>query len=198
MIVHQRVDRDMPSMLNWFKEHRRRKRNAHDLYGSIVTLSRQPDLFRGIDGLDTVEGRFEILVAHMFLYLERLQREGEATRPLSQELVDLFFADMDTTMRELGVGDMAVPKKIKGIATAFGGRMKGYTDVMEQESRDPLLHHLAECFDAVPGPESAAAGKLAAYLHACRDELARLPVDDLHRPLGTFSAVLLGTEGSGR
>ncbi|MFQ5626702.1 MAG: ubiquinol-cytochrome C chaperone family protein, partial [Methyloligellaceae bacterium] len=88
-------------MLNWIARRARAKRNAHDLYGSIVALSRTPAIYDTLNVPDTAEGRFEILVLHIFVCLERMN--GKAAL-LAQDIVNLFFADMDTTSRELGVG----------------------------------------------------------------------------------------------
>ena len=113
-------------MFSWITARTRRKRNAHNFYGSIVALSRAPVLYTDFGVPDTVEGRFEILVLHMFAAMERLNLENGAQEQLSQDLVNLFFADMDTTSRELGVGDLKVPKKMRLLAAVFEERIAAY------------------------------------------------------------------------
>lgn len=108
------------------------------LYGSIVALSRQPALYRACNVSDTVDTRFEVLAAHMFLFLELLRRDPEERGSIAQELVDKFFTDMDTTQRELGVGDLAVPKKMRKIAVLFDERMIGYQAAFDEAASGPL------------------------------------------------------------
>jgi cytochrome b pre-mRNA-processing protein 3 len=171
-------------MLRWFKQRRVRKRTAHNLYGSIVASARQPELFRHFGIPDTVEGRFETLTAHMFLFLERLRREGEGDTPLAQALVDAFFADMDTTMRELGVGDLAVPKKMRALASVFHERLNAYRKAMDTGGSDELIRLVGENLNLPDGDDSRAPALLAAYMRDCLAELGRQPIEQLHLPPG--------------
>lgn len=124
-------------MFSWISARTRRKRDAHNFYGSIVALSRAPALYSDYGVPDTVEGRFEILVLHVFAALERLGHENGAQGKLNQDLVNLFFDDMDTTSRELGVGDLTVPKKMRVLAAVFEERMAAYKKAFEDN--DPRL-----------------------------------------------------------
>jgi cytochrome b pre-mRNA-processing protein 3 len=181
-------------MLRWFKRRRFRKRTAHNLYGSIVASARQPELFRQFGIADTVEGRFEILTAHMFLFLERLRRGGEADAALAQALVDAFFADMDTTMRELGVGDLAVPKKIRALASVFGERLNAYREAMDAADPDELTRLVGATMEFAEESKDRAPALLAGYMRRCLAELERQPVEELHLPAG--AAISGGAAGS--
>lgn len=172
-------------MLRWFKQRRVRKRTAHNLYGSIVASARQPELFRRFGIPDTVEGRFEILTVHMFLFLERLRRQDKADTPLAQALVDAFFADMDTTMRELGVGDLAVPKKMRALASVFHERLNAYREAMDAADPDELTRLIGTNVDFAESANGRAPALLAAYMRDCFAELERQPVERLHLPAGT-------------
>jgi cytochrome b pre-mRNA-processing protein 3 len=114
------------------RERRRRERIAHDLYSSIITQSRQPQFYLSGAVPDTLDGRFELIVLHAFLVMRRLNHVAapvtEAAKTLSQALFDLMFDDMDQNLRELGVGDMSVGKKVKQMAQAFYGRVAAYED----------------------------------------------------------------------
>ena len=96
---------------------------AEALYGAIVAAARQPGFYRDWAVPDTVEGRFEMMVLHMYLVLERLKPEPE---PFRQTLTDLFFSDMDRSLREMGAGDLGVGKKVRKMAEAFFGRVAAY------------------------------------------------------------------------
>src|SRR4051812_22915736 len=80
------------------------------IYGMIVAQAREPVFYRTLGVPDTVEGRFDMVLLHLWLVLRRL-RESEGGVALSQALFDHFCADMDANLRELGVGDLTVPKR---------------------------------------------------------------------------------------
>jgi cytochrome b pre-mRNA-processing protein 3 len=118
-----------------------------------------------------VQGRFEMIVLHMFLVLGRLKGEGQE---LAQRLVDEFFRDMDRSLRELGVADVGVGKKVRRMAEAFYGRLAAYDKGL---AGDP--HDLAAALDRNVFPDggnAAAARKLAAYAASQRQHLAGQPL----------------------
>ena len=103
----------------------RKPATGQTLYGAIVAAARQPKPYQDWGVPDTVDGRFEMLVLHLYLVLERLPTDAETLR---QSLTDLFFADMDRSLREMGVGDLSVGKKVRKMAEAFYGRATAYTE----------------------------------------------------------------------
>ena len=100
-------------MLTWFRARKRSQRTAAELYGSIVTAARREAFYLKYGVPDTPDGRFAMVVAHTYLVLERLRQEGEAAKELSRAVVEAFVSDMDDCMREMGVGDLTVPRKVK-------------------------------------------------------------------------------------
>lgn len=100
-----------------------RRRAAHGLYRAVVDHARTPAFFRDLGVPDTPEGRFEMIALHVALVVRRLRREGARGQALGQELFDLMFADMDTSLRELGVGDLSVGKYVKRLARNFYARL---------------------------------------------------------------------------
>ncbi len=86
---------------------------ASALYGAIVAQARNPVLYAELGVPDTVDGRFEMVVLHTIVFLDRLQREGEAGKAIGQRIFDLHCTDMDQSLRELGIGDLGVPKRMK-------------------------------------------------------------------------------------
>lgn len=103
-----------------------RQKTIERLYGAIVAQARQPVFYRDLGVPDTVEGRFDFIVLHMHLVNTRLSAEGEAGVALGQELLDRFFEDMDASLREIGIGDLKVPKKMRTLAEAYLGRSASY------------------------------------------------------------------------
>jgi cytochrome b pre-mRNA-processing protein 3 len=94
---------------------------VYALYGAIVAQSRRSHFYAEWGVPDTVTGRFDMICLHMALVFRRLRRESPAARSFSQALFDLFFKDMDRSLREMGAGDLAVPKKIQKMTTMFYG-----------------------------------------------------------------------------
>ena len=119
-----------------FRNRRDPGRTAADaLYARAVERSRRPELYATMGAPDTVEGRFELLTAHVVLIIERLNRDGERGRAMGQALFDLYLRNLDGALREMGVGDLAVGKRMKGLGKIFYGRAVAYAAAFE--SRDP-------------------------------------------------------------
>ena len=91
---------------------------VHAVYGAIVEQAREPAFYGATGVADTPSGRFAMVALHGFLAMDRLGREREARR-FSQDLFDMMFTDMDRNLREMGVGDLSVGKKVKGLAQYF-------------------------------------------------------------------------------
>jgi cytochrome b pre-mRNA-processing protein 3 len=104
-----------------------RNRKIDDLYGAIVAQSRHAAFYIGYGVPDTIDGRFDLIVLHMVLLLARLDRGGPSARDLGQSLFDRFCRDLDANLREMGVGDLAVPNECGGLPKRF------------MEDRPPIL-----------------------------------------------------------
>ena len=141
------------------------------LYGSIMTQSRAPHFYAVLKVPDTVDGRFDMLVMHTYLVIARLRDGGEAATRLSQELFDHMFRDMDHALRELGVGDMGIGKRIQKMAAKFYGRGEAYDEALSQPGDTALHDAIARnVFAGVEVPADAVS-KLAAYLRAAQTSL---------------------------
>jgi cytochrome b pre-mRNA-processing protein 3 len=103
-----------------------REASIASLYGAIVAQARRPAFYQIYGVPDTVNGRLEMIMLHAVLVLRRLQDETAESRDLGQGLFDRFCRDMDDNMREMGVGDLTVPRKMRRIGEAFYGRQAAY------------------------------------------------------------------------
>lgn len=140
------------------------------LYGAIVAQARAPAFYRLYGVPDTVNGRLEMVMLHAVLLLQRLEREA-ALRALGQGLFDRFCRDMDDSMREMGVGDLAVPRKMRRIGAAFYGRQAAYRAALEAPDERALAAALERnVFAGAAGGEAAL--RLAAYARAAAGRLA--------------------------
>ncbi len=175
-------------MLNWLSRRAKRKRNAHDIYGSIVTLSRSPALYTELAVPDTLEARFEVLMLHVFLFVGRIQNDEEDARPLAQEVVDLFFADLDTTSRELGVGDMVVPKKMRNLAGVYHERMTQYGSALKADDRSDLSKEFKQIVYHDDESAERHAAMLSDYAWNLMQELSGTPLGKLSSVHERFGA----------
>jgi cytochrome b pre-mRNA-processing protein 3 len=114
------------------------KKQAHGAYLHIVAQARKPFFYREYGVPDTIDGRFDIIILHMFLVIHRLRSTPEAAEFI-RSLSEVFFADMDRSLREMGVGDTGVGRRVKDMAQAFYGRLQAYEQAVEQPER------LTEC-----------------------------------------------------
>lgn len=102
----------------------RQRAVAFDLYGRIVAQARLERFYADWGVPDTRDGRFEMIGLHAALVMQRLRMEGAPGQELAQALFDLMFADMDHSLREIGVGDLSVGKYIKRMAQTFFARAR--------------------------------------------------------------------------
>lgn len=116
-------------MLNWFRRRAEAARKAGEIYGNVVAAARRPVFYGALRVPDTPEGRYELIALHLFLALEAL-RVRDGGEDISQRIIEAFVADMDDCMREMGVGDMAVPKKVKRAAAGFYERAQSYRQAL--------------------------------------------------------------------
>jgi cytochrome b pre-mRNA-processing protein 3 len=152
------------------------------IYGMIVTRAREPLFYRDLGVPDTVNGRFDLLLMHLWLVLRRLKSVGSGTA-LSQALFDHFCADMDDNLREMGVGDLAVPKRMRAFGEAFYGRTAAY-DMALTEGSEAFAQAL--CKNVLDGEKIEKARKLAAYAEAAMADLAQLDEATLLRGAWRF------------
>ncbi|WP_011580482.1 MULTISPECIES: ubiquinol-cytochrome C chaperone family protein [Chelativorans] len=148
-------------------QRRARQRVVEALYGEIVAAARRPRLYSELQVPDTPLGRFEMLSLHLFLLLHRLRGETGVLADLAQELTDYFFREVDHSLRELGIGDLGVPKRIKKLARMFYGRLSAYGQAVDAGNEAELAGALRRNImpDRAVWDESAV---LAAYmLEAC-------------------------------
>lgn len=169
----------MWNLVRMFRRDRRIGEAAWRLYAAAVAQGRRPEFFLSCGVPDSLDGRFETLSLHVFLLLRRLKREGrpEAER-LAQALFDAMFANMDESLREMGVGDLSVGPKVKRMAQALYGRMAAYEAGLTADE-GALAAALRRNLYGTAEPDAAAVAAVAAYLRREDRNLAGLGAVDL-------------------
>jgi cytochrome b pre-mRNA-processing protein 3 len=158
-----------------------RKSAANDavyaVYSAIVAQSRQPRFYAEWGVPDTVTGRFDMICLHLALLFRRLRAEDSEVAQFSQAVFDLFFRDMDRSLREMGAGDLAVPKKIEKMGGVFYGLLGHLSEAMDANDVAGLEAVLMRnIYDGEPHPSVSA---MAAYLIAEADRLAAQPTANI-------------------
>ena len=167
----------------FFRGDRKPEGSASDLYGAIVTQARSPVFYAHLGVPDTVTGRFEMVVLHSVLVIDRLKRAGVAGKARGQEVFDAFCRDMDQSLRELGFGDQAVPKRMKRLGEGFYGRAEAYARSFGD--RAGIVAAIGRnVFADAPGPSAADA--LAAYAMDATEKLTSIDDGDLLAGRVTF------------
>lgn len=161
-------------MLQWLRRRSEARRTAEELYGRVVAAARQPALYRSIGVADTPEGRFELIALHLFLALDALKGNAADAGNITQRTIEAFVADMDGSMREMGVGDLAVPKKVKRAAAAFYERAGAYRAALAASGSHELERALERYALSAGAGNAAAARALSDYVRDLRASLAGL------------------------
>jgi cytochrome b pre-mRNA-processing protein 3 len=151
----------------------RQESTIRSLYGAIVAQARQPSFYREYDVPDTVNGRFDMIVLHLALFLDRAEAAGEPARVLGQGVFDLFCREMDGHFREVGVSDLKVPKEMREMAEAFYGRRSVYRTALAAPDNAALEAALMRNIYLDKDDARAGAARLATYVRAARERLSR-------------------------
>jgi len=166
----------MFSLVSRIKQRAARKEASYGLYRSAIQQARLPYFYSDLAVEDSVDGRFDLLTLHVYLILRRLRGAVDSAEAaaLGQDLFDLMFADMDRNLRDMGVSDLRVGKRVKAMAQAFYGRVAAYDQALDEGGGDALRTALARNVyraDEAEAPVPMAA-RLADYVARCESALA--------------------------
>jgi cytochrome b pre-mRNA-processing protein 3 len=123
------------------------RKQAAAVYVELVKQARHPWFYERAGVPDTLDGRFEMVVLHLYVYLRRFSEDtsninfGAFLRALQEYMVD----DMDRSFREMGVSDPKVPRRIKEVGEALFGRLKAYDDALltgKEAMSDAILRNV--------------------------------------------------------
>lgn len=156
-------------------------------YRRIVERAREPVFYTDWGVPDTLDGRFELLALHAFLVFNRLKRDRAATEAFAQALFDTMFADLDRGLREMGVGDLGVGRRVKEMATGFYGRVAAYDKGLADAAA--LGAALRRNLFGTTDPSEAQLTRTATYVVRQASALLAQPVAELLAGEVAFAAV---------
>ena len=146
------------------------------LYGMIVAQARKPEFYRDYGVPDTVDGRLDMILLHLVLVLRQITKAHGALPPAGQRLFDRFLQDMDANFREMGVGDLTVPKRMQKVGEAYYGRSKVYESGLADDNPAALEAAVARNVFGAPEP-TLGAQRLAAYMREAATRLEQQNAD---------------------
>jgi len=147
------------------------------LYEAAIGQARQPAFYTDLGAPDSVEGRFELYTLHVVLVLHRLKGHGDVAAQTAQGLFDAYIQALDDALREMGVGDLSVGKKMRKLGEAFYGRAKAYQAALEANDRTALAALIGRT--VYEGQDEAAADRLGDYVQRSAALLGTLGLDDV-------------------
>ncbi len=154
-------------MFEWVTiDGRKRRQAAADLYAAVVKQSRLPIFYERGAVADTVDGRFELIAMHSGLIMGRLCEAdmGPNGRKMAQAFFDAMFRNLEWSLREIGIGDLSVPRHVKRMMAAFKGRTYAYGEAV-RGGRGSMVHALRRNVYATnnPQPDISVLERMAAY-----------------------------------
>ncbi len=161
----------------------KKEKEARKIYENIVAQARNTEFYKSYAIPDSWEGRFEVITLHMFLFLQRLKTEDVSEAEIGKLVLEAFFSDLDGSLRERGVGDTVVPKKMQKLAKSFYQRVYSYSEVMEQKDLSKLAHEIDQHVyvylleNEEQSKRSSYAMALASYLHKAYKEMCNNPLE---------------------
>jgi cytochrome b pre-mRNA-processing protein 3 len=157
----------------------RREDTISALYGAIVAQARLPVFYKLYGVPDSVNGRLDMIMLHIFILYRRLAREAPAMQALGQGVFDHFCQDMDDNLREMGVGDLTVPKRMRRIGEAYYGRASAYEAALAVGDRAALKDALCRNVFEGAGENEIYVNMLASYLEKGVEVMMQAPLDAL-------------------
>ncbi|NKJ97715.1 ubiquinol-cytochrome C chaperone [Rhizobium leguminosarum bv. viciae] len=157
-------------------------------YAALTAAARMPEIYERLNVPDTVMGRFEMLSIAMILFFRRTRVSATSGQEIAQEIVDAFFQDIDYSIRELGIGDNSVPKRMKKLAGMFYGRLEAYSKAMDIGDAEALAVALQRNIY----PETSAPADmtgLAGWMMAAESHLSAVPEEVITTGSVTLPAV---------
>ncbi len=161
---------------------RRRKaeREAEDaaraLYLMTVEQARNPAFFADLGVPDSLDGRFETIALHAFCVMYRLKDQGAEAAALSQAYFDVMFLDMDRNLREMGVADTAIGKRMKKMMQGYYGRVEAYEAGIAADDAAALREALRRNLYGTVSPDAGHVTAVEEYMRGVVADLSEIPL----------------------
>lgn len=154
------------------------QQQAHEAYVAIVSQARDARFFRDWKVEDSLDGRFDVIVLHLCMVIARLEKEPQTpqVKEFIRILSEVFFSDMDRSLRELGASDTGVGKRINKMAQAFYGRLKAYNEALAAGS---ITEAITRNIYREKAPEASISAAWQGYINSVSETLAGQSAEQL-------------------
>lgn len=165
-------------MFRWFAERSARREAAEKIYDAIVAQSRAPVFYVRCGVPDTLFGRFDMLVIHMFIVLQNLRKlGGKEGELLGRDVIEAFIREMDSMVRDLGVSDLQVPREVSKIANVFFAQLTVYIDAMEKRDTKSLAEAIRKSFQSADPNVHIADAEITNYVLESIKQIGVMPLN---------------------
>jgi cytochrome b pre-mRNA-processing protein 3 len=153
-------------MFDFIFKNRKLNDCAHGLFSAVINQSREKVFYEKYLVEDSLDGRFDLMSLHMALVLDKLDKNAQIKNipKLKRILQEIMFDNLDLTLREIGVGDLGVGKKIKVMAEAFYGRMMVYQNLLNKQDIEGMSNALKRNLYREKDIEKNVIGAMASYI----------------------------------
>ncbi|MCA8927717.1 MAG: ubiquinol-cytochrome C chaperone [Alphaproteobacteria bacterium] len=163
---------------------------------AVHAAARRPVFYTTLGVPDTFDGRFELLVLHGHLMIRRLRQDGDVGAETAQNLFDALIGHFDEALREIGVGDMSVGKRMKTMASGVYGRLAAYDAGLDSEGPDGLEDVVRRnVYGTAPDADASRVQAVAAYMRAAERHLATRPHDAVLAGVALYPEPLAPADG---
>jgi len=167
-------------MFSVFKERAKRKARARQIYLIAAEQARLPVFYAEYGVPDNMDGRFEMVTLHVSLFIRALYAAGQ--KKDAQSVFDITFKITDKAIREMGIGDLSVPKHMKRMMKGFKGRGMAYTQALNEGKRKVLEEAVRRnVYGTLKKTRKAHVAAMADYIEMNADALSGLQVEDMTR-----------------
>ncbi len=168
-------------MFGFLFKRKKLSKSAHKLFSQVIEQSRLPVFYQEFQVDDTLDGRFDVMSLHMALVLHKLDQHDDLgeCKYIKRLLQETMFDNLDLTVREIGVGDMGVGKKIKAMAEAFYGSMMAYQSAMQEEDASKMSDVLHRNLYRERDIEEELLTKMSQYVSDQWDHFKTQTMDDV-------------------
>lgn len=154
-------------------------RAATDLYARIVAQARRPEFYGALGVPDTLDGRFDMVALHLFLVMHRLKGQGTAADARSRRLFEVVTSDFERSLRELGVGDQGIARRVTAMVGGVKGRLMAYDAALAIDQRALEVALDNNLYGTVPEPDPRDIAAIAGYIRREVAGLAAQPLESL-------------------
>ncbi|UJW76821.1 ubiquinol-cytochrome C chaperone family protein [Rhizobium sp. SL42] len=182
-------------VFGFFRKKRNNRAIVERQYAALTSAARAPAFYRDMHVPDTVMGRFEMLSIMLILYFRRTAKSDRSGQEIAQEIIDAFFEDVDHSIRELGVGDQGVPKRMKKLAGMFYGRLESYAAALDGNDATALDAALRRNLHPEAGAAAPSMQSLAEWIFAAERALSGIEEASIETGQASLAVPTASTEG---